>query len=316
MSFTIRNLLAPFAFACALLGAGPARAWNAGTHVYVATRLLPPEVAADPLLVVEARYGAHVIDLFNNDFTSPGLQLQQLLHDPAGSVFMDVWDLSATRAPIHRAFAFGLVSHNNAWGADATAHVVDIATGQGPGWTYAKSELLMAALEPYLPPEILQLPHDVLIEMGHILIEQSVDLLMLQVDPALGQKVMDSAAARDPSDPALLQVAWSDAFAALTGGNAASVRLIRAYEEGYRQAFVSYGWALSQPNALELLSWQIATVATAFLGVPPDQAAQLEPLIELGILVGEELCAADFYQEVEGTVAWVGANMAAHGVTF
>ena len=316
MSVATRSILASSAVACALLAAGPARAWNAGTHVYVVDRLVPPVVAADPLQEAEARYGAHVIDLFNNDFTSPGLELGQLLHDPAGSVFMDVWDLAATRAPIHRAFAFGVVSHNNAWGADATAHVVDIATGHGPGWTYAKSEQLMAILEPYLPPEILQLPHDVQIEVGHILIEQSVDLLMLEVDPALGQKVMSSAAARNPSDPALLQVAWSDAFAGLTGGNAASVQLIRAYEEGYREAFVAYGWALSQPNALELVAGQIATMATAFLGVPPDQAAQLEPLIELGILVGEDLCAADFLQEVEGTVAWVGANMAAHGVSY
>ena len=316
MPFTIRKLIAVSGFACALLAAGPARAWNAGTHVYVVDRLLPPEVAADPILVAEARYGAHVIDLFNNDFTSPGLQLQQLLHDPAGSVFMDVWGLAATHAPIHRAFAFGVVSHNNSWGADATAHLVDIASGQGPGWTYAKSELLMTILEPYLPPEILQLPHEVLIEVGHILIEQSVDLLMLQVDPALGQKVMDSAAARDPSDPALLQVAWSAAFAPLTGGNAPSVHLIRAYEEGYRQAFVGYGWALSQPDALDLLAWQIAMVATDFLGVPLDQAAAFFPLIKDGILIGESLCADDFYQEIEGTVAWVGANMAAHGVTY
>lgn len=316
MTVFMRRSLAALAFASALLAAGQARAWNAGTHVYVVDRLLPPEVAADPMLVAEARYGAHVIDLFNSDFSSPGLDLQRLLHDPAGSVFMDVWALAATHAPIHRAFAFGVASHNNSWGADATAHVVDIASGHGPGWTYAKSEQLMAILEPDLPPEILQLPHEVIIEVGHILIEQSVDLLLLQVDPELGQKVMASAAARDPSDPALLQVAWSDAFAPFTGGNAASVHLIRAYEEGYRQAFVRYGWALSQPDALDLLAWQIAIDATAFLGVPPNQAADFFPLVKGGILIGEGLCADDFYQEVEGTVAWVGANMAAHGVTY
>ena len=312
---SLTKLAAALAFACALLGAGPARAWNIGTHVYVVEKLLAPQVAA-PSLLMEAAYGSTALDLFNNDFTPPGLYLQQWLHDPSGELFMEVWREGATAAPAHRAFAFGLVSHNNAWGADATAHVVDIASGQGPGWTYAKSELLLGIIGPSLPPEFQQLPHEVLVEVGHILIEQAVDLLMLQVDPSLGAKLMAAAAARSPSDPARLEVAWSGPFAELLGSNAAGVQMIRAYEAGSREMVMAYGWALSQPNALDLLSWQIAVVATDFLGVPPDRAEDFFPLIKGGIELSELLCAGDFYQEIEGTVAWVGANMAAHGATY
>lgn len=315
---SLRMIATALTSACALAAVpGPVRAWNAGTHQYVAERLLGSQ-ASDPRLILEAGYGANVLDLFNSDFTSPGLELQVLLHDPASSPFMDVWNLAATQAPIQRAFAYGLVSHNNTWGADATAHLVDISGGQGPGWTYAKSEELAPWLEAALPPG-LPIPHEVLVEMGHILVEQAVDLLMLQVDPALGEKVMASAAARIPSDPAMLQVAWSGTFAVLTGGIAASTRIIREVELGSRESLYAYGWALSQPDALELLSGQIAVLATdylAFLGLPPVPAEDLAPLVAYGILVGEGLCAQDFYPEVEGTVAWVAANMAAHGVTY
>lgn len=316
MSLAIRKLLAALASACALAAVpGPARAWNVGTHLYVVERLLAPQVA-DPRLVMEAAYGTTVLDLFNNDFTSPGWDLQQWLHDPSAELFMAVWREGATAAPAHRAFAYGLVSHNNAWGADATAHISGITSGQGVGWVIERGQILGALLDPVLQQYGVVLSPSQLTDVGHILVEQAVDLLMLQLDPALGAKLMASAAARSPSDPAKLEVAWSGPFAEILGSNAAGVQMIRAYEAGSREFVMAYGWALSQPDALTLLAGQIAVMAEGYLGLAPGQGAPLVPLIEQGILAGMQLCAPDFQEEVDATAAWVGANMAAAGVTF
>jgi hypothetical protein len=316
MTVTMRKSLAALVSTCALAAVpGPVRAWNAGTHLYVAKKLLQTQVA-DPRLVMDAAYGANALDLFNNDFTSPALELQAWLHDPSGALFMRVWQAAATHAPAHRAFAFGLVSHNNAWGADSTAHVSGRTSGQGVGWVIAKGEILGAMLDPVLRDYGVILSPSQLVDVGHVLVEQAVDLLMLQVDPALGVTLMASAALRDPSDPAMLEVAWSGAFAGLLGSNAAAVRTIRAYEALSRESLVLYGWALSQPDALELLSGQIAVIAEGYLGLPPGAGAPLVPLIEYGILAGMQLCAPDFAQEIAATTAWVAGRMAAAGVTY
>ncbi len=306
------------ALACAALAVAPGavRAWNAGTHVYVAEKLMEQQQVADPRLVMEAAYGANALDLFNNDFTSPGWDLQNWLHDPSGALFMEVWRAAATHAPAHRAFAYGLVSHNNAWGADSTAHVSGITSGQGVGWVIARAEVLGALLDPVLQQYGIFLTPAQLVDVGHVLVEQAVDLLLLEVDPALGAKLMASAAARDPSVPAMLGVAWSGAFAGLLGSAAAAVQIIRAYEAGLREFLMAYGWALSQPDALGLLAGQIAVIAEGYLGLPPGAGAPLVPLIEYGILAGMQLCATDFAQEIAATTAWVAGRMAAAGVTY
>ncbi|HEU4384206.1 MAG TPA: hypothetical protein VFR85_11985 [Anaeromyxobacteraceae bacterium] len=314
MSVAIRQLLAGLGFACALLGAGPARAWNIGTHLYVVEKILAPQVSS-PSLLMEAAYGSTALDLFNNDFTSPGVDLQRWLHDPSGDLFMEVWREGATASPAHRAFAFGLVSHNNAWGADATAHNSGLTSGQGVGWVIERGQILGALLDPVLQDNGIVLSPQQLTDVGHVLVEQAVDLLMLQVDPALGGKLMAAAAARSPSDPARLGVAWSHPFAEILGSNAAGVQMIRAYEAASRDGVLAYGWALSQPNPLPLLAGQIAVIAEGYLGLPPGAGAALTPLIEQGILAGMQL-SAGFQQEVDATATWVGANMAAHGVAF
>ena len=229
---------------------------------------------------------------------------------------MEVWRAAATHAPAHRAFAFGLVSHNNAWGADSTAHVSGRTSGQGVGWVIAKGEILGAMLDPALRDNGFILSPSQLADVGHVLVEQAVDLLMLQVDPALGVKLMNSAALRGPSDPAMLEVAWSRAFAELLGSNAAAVQTIRAYEALSRESVVLYGWALSQPDALELLAGQIAVLAEGYLGLQPGEGAPLAPLVKQGIEAGMWLCADDFWQEIAATTAWVAGRMAAAGVTY
>ncbi|HZY04053.1 MAG TPA: hypothetical protein VFF02_11190 [Anaeromyxobacteraceae bacterium] len=309
----IRKLLAALGFACALLGAGPARAWNSGTHVYIADQLLKSE-ASNPRLIIDAEYGASVLDLFGNDFTPPAVYLSEMLHDPNGDLFMNVWDVASARRD--RALAYGLVSHNNAWGADATAHISGLTSGQGVGWVIARGEILGAMLDPFLQQAGIVLPPSQLTDVGHFLVEQAVDLLMLEVDRSLGAKVMASAAAREKKAPFLLQAAWSDAFASVVGSPEAASQMIFAYEDGLREYLMAYGWALMQPNAIELLASQTAVIAEGYLGLPPGSAAPLVPLIESGILAGMQLCAPDFQQEIAATVEWVGANMAAHGVTY
>lgn len=135
------------------------------------------------------------------------------------------------------------------------------------------------------------------------------------VNPALGAKLVAAAATRDPSIPALLQVAWGDAFAEVVGSKAAAEQIIRAYEAGHRDFLLAYGWALSQPNALQLLSGQIAVLAEGYLGLPPGSGAPLVPLIEQGILIGGQL-SAGFLAEIDATTTFVAGNMLAHGVTF
>lgn len=316
MPQSMRKIATALLSACALAGLPvPAGAWNAGTHAYIAERLLQEE-AADPRLLMAAAYGSNVLDLFNNDFTAPALELQQMLHDPSGALFMNVWDLDATHAAAKRALAFGLVSHNNAWGADHTAHLSGLTFGTAEGWVITNGKILGAMLDPALRANGVFLSESQLGDVGHVLVEQAVDLLMLQVDPALGAKLMAAAAMRDPSVPAMLEVAWADAFAEVVGSKAAAVQIIRAYEAGLREFLMAYGWALSQPDALEILSGQIAIIAEGYLGLPPGAGAPLVPLIEQGILAGMALSAPGFLQEIEATTTWVAGNMAAAGVIF
>lgn len=316
MRISLRRIVTLFWWACALAGMpSTAAAWNAGTHAYIAQKVLE-EKTADSRLLLAAAYGANVLDLFGNDFTSPAVDLERLLHDPAGALFMNVWDLDATNAAAKRALAFGVVSHNNAWGADFTAHISSQTSG-AEGWVITRGRMLGAALDPYLQASGILLTEAQLTDVGHVLVEQAVDLLMLDVDPSLGAKLMASAASRDRSAPAMLDVAWADAFAGVVGSKAAAEQIIRAYEAGLRELLIAYGWALSQPNALELVSGQIAVVAEGYLGLPPGSGAPLVPLIELGIRTAmDPSLSAGFRDEIDATAAFVARNMAAHGLSF
>lgn len=319
MPFSMRRIAAALASACALAAPGPTWAWNAGTHLHVAQQLLGR--AAEPRLLMEAGYGANALDLFNNDFTSPAWDLGQWLHDPSRDLYMNVWRAEATSAASHRAFAFGVVSHNEAWGADATAHHSGLTSGKGVGWVIEKAGQLAPVLDamarPYLAPLGISLTQAQLLDIGHNFVEQAVDLLMLEDDPALGWKLMAAAAGRDPSDPAMLEVAWSHHFAPLLGGNAAAVQTIRGYEAaGLREFLVAYGWAMSQPDPIAFLAPQIATLAEGYLALPSGAGAQLVPLIADALKVFAAECRPSYRQEIAATVEWVGAGMAARGVAF
>ncbi len=321
MAVTIRKLLAALAGACALLAAGQARAWNAGTHAWIAAEMHKKAGLVDPAVLPDRIYGANALDLFNNDFTDPALTLQRWLHESPpdglpGMLFLEVWEEADAANPRQVAFAYGVVTHNNLWGADSTAHVSGVTYGHDVGWIVAKGRILGAMLDPALQQNGLFLTPAQLEDVGHILVEQAVDLLMLQLDPHLGEKLMGAAALRDPAFADLLVEAWVDDFAAVVGSHAAAEALIRAYEAGLRTFLMEYGWALSQPDALSLLAGQIAVMAEGYLGLPPGSGAALVPLIEQAIQGGMQLCAGDFQREVRATAGWVNGRMSRNGVAF
>ena len=318
MTVTMRKTLAALASACALAAVpGSVRAWNAGTHAWIAAEMHKKAGLADPAVLLDRIYGANAIDLFNNDFSEPALTLQAWLHEsPPDAIFLKAWRAVDPESARDVAFAYGLVTHNNAWGADSTAHVAGITSGRDAGWVIAKATVLGAYLDPILRENGIILEPAQLLDVGHILVEQAVDLLMLQLDPAVGEKLLASAMDRDPSFPTLLVAAWADSFAEVLGSRAAAVEAILAYEAGLRQFLMAYGWALSQPEALTLLAGQIAVMAEGYLGLPPGSGVALVPLIEYGVQAGMNLCASDFQRELAATVGWVNGRISSNGVAF
>jgi hypothetical protein len=321
MSVTIRKLAAALAFACALVAAGPARAWNAGTHAWIASEMHKKAGLADPAVLLDRIYGANAIDIFNNDFVEPHLTLQAWLHEsPPDALFLEVWKAADPQSPREVALAYGVVTHNNAWGADSTAHVAGITSGRDRGWVIVRAESLGQFLGPILQGYGLDLPPAVLTDVGHVLVETAVDLLVKErLDPAVGEKVLASAQARDPETWKLLARAWADDFAGTFGGPEAAAGVIQE-KEAELQAFLWwYGASLAADDALIQVSVVTAWVAARYLdalGLPPIPTEQLVGLVVFGVDAAMDLCRADFRRELAATVGWVNGRMSSNGVAF
>lgn len=318
MTILRRGGLVVLAFLAALLALAPSPAagWNGATHAYVARELHRAHGRwhhhGGGAALADRIYGANAMDLFNNDFTVVGQTVQQLLHDPARDLFLSPWWAAETDA--EAAFAFGFASHNNAWGADSTAHVDGLTNRGHEGWIIWKARLLAPGVAARLAPFGIVLPEPTLQLVSHILVEQAVDFLLVARDPTLPQLLVDTALARDAGVPDLLVRALANDLAPVVGSAEAAAALIRQDEALFRMDTLRYGTALGLPDGRLLVEQAIGDQAEAFLGLPDGTGAALQPVIHASIDEAMGLCARDFMRELRATTGWVNGRLARHGL--
>jgi len=293
------------------LAPSPAVAWNSVSHAWIARELHRSAghvTPADP----NRLYGAAAPDLFQSHFTPPWDQLQALLHDPDTAVLLEAW--RAAEAPAERAFAFGMLSHGNGWGADATAHLAARTIGHDEGYVIAKAMALAPQMAPVLAQAGMVLPDDVLLLVCHILVEQGVDLQLVADDPTIAPALLEGASVRDDAIPDLLAEAWAGRFADMVGSEAEAAAFILAAEAEFRWGTAAYAWALTQPDGRALVVAGIGNQAEEFLGLPPGTGAALAPLIDYGLTRAMLLTARDWKRELRATAGWVNGELALHRI--
>jgi hypothetical protein len=223
-----------------------------------------------------------------------------------------------------KALAYGFVSHNEAWGADQTAHISSIGD-PNEGYVIRKSDELAAVLRPQVRLFLLfsgvananAVLDEVLPIVSHTAIETAVDLLICQnEDPDVGQRLLLAAQTRGWSAPILLCKAYAGDLAAIAGiSEAMAAPLIIAAESEFRYQMQLYGIALSQEDPVEALAQQGADLAKMLL------AAKQGIVIDIPVdLMKQILDAAidavkdDYATELAATVTHVRQELESHSV--
>ncbi len=317
----MRSVLLVFSMAGLMLTltVGAAFAWEAATHAYIEEHLYKQKGKADQEVMRNRIYGANAIDIFNNNFDSPYVDFAAYFHSTSQEYFLKAWQIAETKE--EKAFAYGFVSHNNKWGMDSTAHISGITYGRGTGYVIAKAKVLAAALGPSLeaqlglPPGYLS--DEVLVNLCHYLVESGVDFLILEKDPAIGSKLLNAAFFRSDELSSLLVNAYQSDFADLAGiTEAEAAEIIVTAEAHFQISMINYGWALKQPNALDLVAQGLAGIGVIYLGLPPGSEAVLAPVAKSGIQAAMTLCRPDFEREIKADTGWVNGKLSAAKVVW
>lgn len=301
-----------------ILTAGRAYSWDPATHAYIEEHLFKKKGQLSDEALYNRLYGSNALDMFNNNFTSPYLEFAAYLHHPTRENFLKVWQAATTKD--EKASAYGIVGHNNIWGMDSTAHISGITFGKGEGYVIAKANILAFLLKPFLEEQLgpeIHLDYAVVVDICHYFVESGVDFLVREMDPSIGQKLMHAAINRSDETPELLARAFKTDFSVIAGipeENAA--QLIRNAEGMFRTTMMNYGWALTQENALDLISVEMARVGAAYLNLPPGSEAALVPAVQQGILAAMLLCEPDFERELKASTGWVNGKLSSHGISW
>ena len=297
--------------------------WGWAVHAYVDDHLGKKR----GLNNINEIYGGMVPDVFNYMFDNPDYlgYLSYQTHNE----FMKVW--REARCGSEKSLAYGFVTHNDAWGADSTAHHSGRTIGQEEGYVTAKAELLKLIVLDVLEQLFEQLPSDppdpdlleaIALEVSHELVENGIDILMKGIDPMIGQKIMFSALLRSPELPHLLVRTYAADFsdyADISFHKAA--KIIISAEMEFRRSMIFYGQALLQDDvaSIELISEQTADVARSFLAangieIPPE--LDVTPLIMFLTQEAIAACADDFASEIMETVGFVNDNLVIEGISY
>jgi hypothetical protein len=288
-------------------------AWGYATHAHIDDQLLRDSGQLNRNEI----YGGMTPDIFNYLFDLP---YQQDLYALTHYDFTKVWNSADNLRD--KAVAFGFVSHNDMWGADATAHHAGITFGQDEGYVIAKARLVKAFMETYVPEyQALNIPDDAAIMIFHELVEEAVDLRITEQDPEIGYTLALAALTRKPNATGLLVRAFSADIAGVSGMSTAEAELfIKQAEAAFRNRMIFYGWALAQDRetAIQMLAEQTGGLAENFLALygitlPPD--TDLTPLIAYAIGVSVDLCD-DYEAEIDATRHKVKRELKARGITY
>jgi len=293
----------------------PLYGWGSATHAYIAGQLSDKPGSTN----LQEIYGALLPDVFNVMLGEP---YQDDLWTQTHDQFMKLIESAASQRD--KALAYGFASHNEAWGADRTAHISSI-THPNAGYVTGKRDELVAILEPQVKlflmfsgvPNASEVVKDMLPMIADSAIETAVDLLVCESqDPGLGERLVLAARGRGLSAPILLNKGYAADFAATAGvTEAVATSLIVETETEFRRQMELYGTALAQEDPMDSLAQQAAELARLLLaaeqGLVVDIPADLmKQILEEAIDVVKD----DYAAELTATIARVRQELQSHGV--
>jgi len=278
--------------------------WGSATHAYIIDQIM--RKAGPPRLM----YGAMAPDVFNYFFQD--LALRDKLYGMTHFNYMPLWD--ASEGPSDRPSAFGFVSHNNEWGADATAHLQSLTFMPNEGFVITKAGILWGMISGYFPG-IDQSTGE---SICHDVIEAAIDILIKKLDPNIGNRLVDSARSADKKILELLNKAYLDYITGLVGDEDYAKDIISLNETVFRYAVLQLGNALKQksPNDLNAIAAIFSALGSQAYGidVPPDMVAQV---LELAMYVcTDPLFGPDCFGEIFATIDYVRHNLGTNGIYY
>lgn len=267
------------------------QAWGPGTHIYVGNQL--KEVGTNK---AELMYGGIAPDFNLLVWTSTSDPLFQATHYQA----MRPWEVAVT--PQERALAWGFASHNEAWGADHTAHIASLTLADtSRGYVIQKAEALQQVMWNQLDAAGMSgFKSLITVDNCHFILEYGIDLMARHLDPNLGAKLVEAASHRGSSMGSLMARAYAP------GDPVAGAQL--AYLESlWRTFMIRYGDILKRPEdqALPMVADFLVDLAIQ-MGIIPNPAPEQHPyliqIIELGLRDSIAICAPDYPGEIRATI--------------
>jgi len=296
--------------------AAPLYGWGSATHAYIASQLGDKPGATN----LQEIYGALLPDVFNVMLGEP---FQDHLWTQTHDQFMRVVENATSERD--KAVACGFASHNEAWGADRTAHISSV-THPDTGYVTGKRDELVAALEPQVRlflifsgvPNASAVVKDMLPMVADSAIETAVDLLVCEhQDPGMGARLVLAARGRGLSAPILLNKAYAADFAVTAGvTEAVATSLIVETETEFRRQMELYGTALAQEEPMDSLAQQAVELARLLLAAELGLAIDIPSDLMKQILEeATNLVKDDYAAELTATITRVRQELQSHGVT-
>jgi hypothetical protein len=292
--------------------------WGNLTHVYLVKEVGKPRGLVNLL----ETYGCLVTDVFNLRLDQSGQTLAHQLHNNPGPF------AAHARGCQLKAVAFGVWHHNEPWGVDRTAHTNGLTQGQDDGWIVYKAQAMAPEVVPvvekilndagFIGPAATEFAKGLAPELGHVLAESAVDILVRrEMDPRAGGRLALAAMVRPASvGPTLVK-----AYGGTPGVTMTAAEIIAAEVE-FQQQMIQYGQIFLLPEPLLVQALAAATVPVAEMYI---EAALYSKGLVLDVSVSEETVAesivraigyvqGDYQAELAATLDYIRDELDARGI--
>ena len=299
--------------------------WNQATHAYIADRL-GARVGHDNMGEI---WGSVSPDFYNYIFDPnicPGW-ISDETHGTYSETFMKVWNAAETQS--EEALAFGFLTHNQAWGADFTAHISSLTLDQDEGYIIQKAKQLLKIPFSRAKPHrtfakafaSLGMNPDQALLIAHVSTEYAVDIMLgSDVDPLLGEKLIRAARTGSKKFSDLITRAFGEDYAAYCFGGdySSAASALNFGVEKHRHDMIFLGQAISQskPVAVQMIAEELLEILPDFLGRPlPVPAEKAVEILKAAIFESLDLCN-DYLEEIEATIVFVRMNLEDRGIAY
>jgi hypothetical protein len=248
-------------------------------------------------------------------YTEPGYFYRDFLYDQTHFHAMKVWN--EAKGGTEKDAARGFVSHNNAWGADMTAHTRSLTLDPNEGYIITKAKLLNSLLmnDPSYAALVGSVP-DMALEICHDIVEAAGDIILKHADSTVGRKLVELARMPRPEAADLLVRTYADDLAAFSRSTPAPMdkrkaeKFIRAAEAEFRSGVIAYGHLLEGDDTTLIANIveMYKSLAASFLGsygIPVPDDATLGALISGALDLSLQICEGDYMNEVLATAEMV-----------